>query len=273
MTPGHAQALAAPPDVRGIGWRLALALLLSVGLHLALFRAMDTMPQRPRPLPPPTLAKVRTVHEAVRPPDPPPPPPPPPKVEPPPPEQIHEAPAPPPKPRPQTKPRPSPTPAKPPPPTQSPATAEPTMDEPVFGLALDSMSQGGPGVAVPTGNTLIADPNAPRAPIHKVRPLPPPPVPAPEVTKMPEMKGRCAGAYTEDARMAGIEGTVVLDLVVDADGSTRDIVLLERLGHGLDEAAIDALKACRFQPGERGGVAVPTRVRGFKIRFFLADGE
>ena len=272
MTPAHAHAhtLTAPADVRGIGWRLAVALALSVGLHLVLFRSMENIPRRPRPEPPPVLTPVRTVHEVVPSPAPPPPPP---KVEPPLPEPVHEAPAPQPKPRLQTKPRPTPAPAKTPPPTESPASDQPTTDEPVFGLALDSMSQGGPGVAVPTGNTLLADPNAPRVAAQKVRPLPPPPVPAPEVTKMPQMKGRCAGTYNEAARDAGIEGTVVLDLVVDADGSTRDIALVQGLGHGLDEAAIDALKRCRFQPGEKGGVAVPTRIRGFKIRFFLGDGE
>ena len=32
---------------------------------------------------------------------------------------------------------------------------------------------------------------------------------------------------------------------------------------------IAALRSCQFTPGEKGGVAVPVRVRGFKIRFVL----
>jgi hypothetical protein len=44
------------------------------------------------------------------------------------------------------------------------------------------------------------------------------------------------------------------------------------LTHGLTEAAITALRECRFSPGKKSGEAVPVRVRGFKIRFVLAEG-
>jgi len=90
---------------------------------------------------------------------------------------------------------------------------------------------------------------------------------------MPLPQGRCAGKYTEAARAAAIEGTVVLDLVVDETGRAREIVLVEGLTHGLTEAAIAALRGCRFTPGERSGTPVPVRVRGFKIRFLLQDGS
>jgi TonB family protein len=86
---------------------------------------------------------------------------------------------------------------------------------------------------------------------------------------MPLPRGRCSGTYTEAAREAGIEGAVVLDLVVDEHGRARDITVVEGLPHGLTEAAIAALRACQFDPGERSGAAVPVRVRGFKIRFLL----
>jgi protein TonB len=88
---------------------------------------------------------------------------------------------------------------------------------------------------------------------------------------MPLPRGGCAGKYTDAAREAGIEGVVVLDLVVDADGRARDITVVERLPNGLTEAAITALQACRFDPGQRAGVPVAVRVRGFKIRFVLDE--
>jgi TonB family protein len=88
---------------------------------------------------------------------------------------------------------------------------------------------------------------------------------------MPLPRGRCAGKYTDAAREAGTEGVVVLDLVVDAEGRARDITVVERLPNGLTEAAITALQACRFDPGERAGVPVAVRVRGFKIRFVLDE--
>jgi TonB family protein len=88
---------------------------------------------------------------------------------------------------------------------------------------------------------------------------------------MPLPQGRCAGKYTEAARTAGIEGVVVLDLIVDETGRAREITVVEGLDHGLTQAAIEALSACRFTPGERGGQRVPVRVRGFKIRFVLQE--
>ena len=42
---------------------------------------------------------------------------------------------------------------------------------------------------------------------------------------------------------------------------------------GLTEAAVAALQACRFSPGEKDGKPVPVRVRGFKIRFVLQEAE
>ena len=90
---------------------------------------------------------------------------------------------------------------------------------------------------------------------------------------MPLPKGRCTGEYTEEARQAAIEGTVVLDLVVGEDGVVRDIVVVHGLDHGLTGAAVAAAKRCRFTPGERNGQPVPVRVRGFKITFYLQGGR
>ena len=87
---------------------------------------------------------------------------------------------------------------------------------------------------------------------------------------MPLPIGRCSGEYTEAARRAGVEGTVVLDLVIAEDGSVRELAVVQRVGHGLTEAAVAAVRRCRFSPGERDGKPVPVRVRGFKIRFFRA---
>ena len=90
---------------------------------------------------------------------------------------------------------------------------------------------------------------------------------------MPLPQGRCVGKYTEEAKRAAIEGTVVLDLIVSETGRARDIHVVSGLGHGLTEAAVAALKECRFSPGEKDGKPVPVRVRGFKIRFLMQDEE
>ena len=90
---------------------------------------------------------------------------------------------------------------------------------------------------------------------------------------MPLPQGRCAGKYTEEAKQAALEGTVVLDLVVGENGRARDIQIVSGLPHGLTQAAVAALKECRFSPGEKDGVPVPVRVRGFKIRFLMQDAD
>ena len=134
---------------------------------------------------------------------------------------------------------------------------------------MESTSQAG-GPAAPVGNTQAPAPTS--GDPHAVKPLAAP-VAAAVVTKMPIPQGRCSGKYTEAARAAGAEGVVVLDLVVDDHGSARDIAVTSGLGYGLTEAAIAALAACQFSPGEKDGAPVAVRVRGFKIRFVLADGQ
>ena len=62
--------------------------------------------------------------------------------------------------------------------------------------------------------------------------------------------------YSEQARKAKYQGTVVLNLVVQSDGSVRDIRILQPLGLGLDEKAVEAVKQWRFKPGLRNGQAV-----------------
>jgi protein TonB len=143
--------------------------------------------------------------------------------------------------------------------------ADPTA-KPVFGVAMESTSQGGT-TPVPVGNTTQPQPGTP-APVGK-----PLVAAAHEVTRMPLPQGRCAGKYTEAARAAALEGTVVLELVVDSAGRARDIQVVERLGHGLTDAASAAVRECRFTPGERDGVAVAVRIRGFTIRFVLQDAR
>jgi len=64
--------------------------------------------------------------------------------------------------------------------------------------------------------------------------------------------------YSEEARKVKHQGIVVLSLVVlsllvDAEGHTRDIHVARSLGMGLDEKAIDAVKKWKFTPGTSNG--------------------
>lgn len=63
-------------------------------------------------------------------------------------------------------------------------------------------------------------------------------------------------AYSEEARKARLQGTVVLAIEIDGSGRARNIRVLRSLGLGLDERATDAVKAWRFRPAYRGGQPV-----------------
>lgn len=75
--------------------------------------------------------------------------------------------------------------------------------------------------------------------------------------------------YTEDARRLGVEGDVVLEIVVRSDGSVGHVTVLQRLGSGLDQRAVDAVRQWRFSPAKRFGTPVDVLVEvavEFKLR-------
>jgi len=63
--------------------------------------------------------------------------------------------------------------------------------------------------------------------------------------------------YAEEARIAKLSGAAILKLVIGEDGNGRDIVVTQPLGLGLDEKAVDSIKAWSFKPGVKDGAAVP----------------
>jgi TonB family protein len=66
--------------------------------------------------------------------------------------------------------------------------------------------------------------------------------------------------YTEEARLAKLEGSVLLSLVVGADGTPRDIRVARPLGLGLDESAVENVRAWTFKPGMKNGTPVDVAV-------------
>jgi TonB family protein len=62
--------------------------------------------------------------------------------------------------------------------------------------------------------------------------------------------------YTEDGRRRGLQGDVVLEIVVRRDGSVGEVTLLQGLGAGLDQRAIAAVRQWRFDPARRRGMPV-----------------
>ena len=67
--------------------------------------------------------------------------------------------------------------------------------------------------------------------------------------------------YSVPARQAKIQGSVVLSMVVDASGLTRQISVLRPLGMGLDQQAMAAVSQWRFKPGMKDGKPVNIRTK------------
>jgi protein TonB len=78
----------------------------------------------------------------------------------------------------------------------------------------------------------------------------------------PELIFKPEPEYSEEARKAKFQGTVLLSIVVMADGSTSNIRVIRPLGLGLDEKAIEAVRKWKFRPSLKDGnpVAVHANV-------------
>jgi TonB family protein len=113
-----------------------------------------------------------------------------------------------------------------------------TVSQPAAPRATGEVSRGGfedeEAAARPTGKrrrTVVAEqPDSPVEIVSKPRPV-----------------------YTDQAREMRIEGEVVLEVTFVATGKLRVLRVVGSLGHGLDEAAVDAAKKIEFTPARRDG--------------------
>jgi TonB family protein len=67
--------------------------------------------------------------------------------------------------------------------------------------------------------------------------------------------------YSEAARKAKLQGTVVVLIEVWPDGRPHNIRVQSGLGLGLDEAAVKAVEQWRFRPAAKDGVPVRVGAR------------
>ena len=73
---------------------------------------------------------------------------------------------------------------------------------------------------------------------------------------VPAIMSRVEPQYSKAALAARVQGTVVLEAVIGADGVPKVVRVVRSLGYGLDESAIAALERWRFNPGRKDGVPV-----------------
>ncbi len=112
----------------------------------------------------------------------------------------------------------------------------------------------------------LARPRAPGAPSSAARgpaafgcPGAPPSTPG---LTPPKVAHEVRPQYTKAAKDAGIQGSVVLDVVIEPDGTVGEVTVKKSLDavHGLDEEAVKAAKQWTFEPGTKDGKPVPVLV-------------
>jgi protein TonB len=121
--------------------------------------------------------------------------------------------------------------------------------------------------AVKAGNTLAKAPDQ-----EKLKPEDPDSLPVPTeeylVTQMPELAQEVRVPYPPEARRKGIQGAVVMDLLIDADGKVRESKLVQGPEESLNAAALAAVRGFAFKPARIQDKAVAVRIR-YAYRFVL----
>jgi TonB family protein len=84
----------------------------------------------------------------------------------------------------------------------------------------------------------------------------------------PALLSKVEPEYSEEARKAKYQGTVMLYVEIDANGRAQNMRVLHSLGLGLDEKAMDAVRKWRFKPGTKDGRPV-TVIATVEVNFRL----
>jgi TonB family protein len=104
---------------------------------------------------------------------------------------------------------------------------------------------------------------------------PPPPAVAPlapadgGAVEPAELRSKVDPTYPDAARRAGVSGTVVLAVTIDADGRVTAVDVVRGLPMGLTESAVGAVRRWQYRParGKQGPVASRKEVRiEFRLR-------
>jgi periplasmic protein TonB len=161
-------------------------------------------------------------------------------------------------------------PAAPPPPSREAREEHP---QPIVlpGITFESTSQAS-SFAVPAGNTLYGQPSSTAIEPAEVKPYKADRyVPASQVNELPGVESRPDSLrpfYPEAARRRGVQGDVVLRLLIDADGSLAKVDVIREPGGGLGAAGAQAIRQFRFRPAKVDGRPVATTIT-YVLHFVL----
>jgi TonB family protein len=86
----------------------------------------------------------------------------------------------------------------------------------------------------------------------------------------PKLTYSVEAEFSDEARRAKYEGTVVISLIVDAQGNPQNIRVSRSLGMGLDEKAVEAVRQYKFKPAIQASSGKPVPVPiSVEVRFRL----
>ncbi len=98
--------------------------------------------------------------------------------------------------------------------------------------------------------------------------------PGDEGVKAPVVQFDKKPSYTAEAMRKKIEGSIELETIVNKEGKPTEVKVIRSLDkdYGLDEKAVDALKAWTFKPATKDGKAVAMKVK-VEMTFTLRDKD
>lgn len=98
------------------------------------------------------------------------------------------------------------------------------------------------------------------------------PIPADEVfiSAMPRLLSEFIVPYPEEARRRGVEGAVIMEILIDREGLVRQVSLVSGPEESLNQAAQTAARNLRFRAAEVQGEPVAAKIR-YTYRFELEN--
>ena len=88
------------------------------------------------------------------------------------------------------------------------------------------------------------------------------------VTAMPILETNIVVPYPEEAKKQGIQGSVILDLLIDSTGMVRKVDLVDSPHPSLSEPALKAVWKFKFKPGHINDKAVTVKIR-YSYKFVI----
>jgi periplasmic protein TonB len=104
---------------------------------------------------------------------------------------------------------------------------------------------------IPNPDEMMFDP--PESPSHVIYSLS-------QNIEAPTVKWSIQPVYPAAVRRIGLEGMVVLEAVITRDGNVSDIRIAKSLHSFCDQAAVQAVRQWRFNPGLMNGIPVDVRM-------------